>query len=399
MKRLMQLSLMICGAFLVVMGSLFVRNINAAPNPASINCIEKGGRLEIRRAPIWPNEYGICKFDDGSECNEWGFFKGECKKGQYNKIIPVYDCSMCSGVKAKIGDRSPIIENEEDYKGINFNDKDHNLGWYFLNCCKGELKKTPYGDVRNNDNPITQAYTSYSVTGFKPWPLSSPSTFVVSTAKVPLGETVIRHEINGKWYIDVGFGKTGIQSMDSIWLAVATAKPGDTIRVRDLEFDHSNNSFGQGQGSDCIMLKSDISILGGYNDNGTRGPKKTVLNGTFTACDVKNLIIDGFQMMSNKHNVLLGLDRSDNITITNNILNSTYTNDDPNAPGYAIKLLNTSHVTLQNNDISARIGIWSWLMDNDVPAIDNNKFTGVVWECDYGSTYLYNEKQCLCSYH
>lgn len=50
-------------------------------NPASVYCEEKGGKLEIR-ADADGNQYGICIFPDGSECEEWKFFRGECKKGQ-----------------------------------------------------------------------------------------------------------------------------------------------------------------------------------------------------------------------------------------------------------------------------------------------------------------------------
>jgi len=46
-------------------------------NPASVNCIDKGGQLEIRTDEAG-GQYGICKFTNGSECEEWKFFKGEC---------------------------------------------------------------------------------------------------------------------------------------------------------------------------------------------------------------------------------------------------------------------------------------------------------------------------------
>lgn len=44
-------------------------------NPASTNCIDKGGTLKIE------DNVGYCYFDDGSKCEEWAFFRGECKKG------------------------------------------------------------------------------------------------------------------------------------------------------------------------------------------------------------------------------------------------------------------------------------------------------------------------------
>jgi len=50
------------------------------PNPASVYCEENGGILEIRKDEA-ANEYGICLFPDGSECDEWTFYRGECSPG------------------------------------------------------------------------------------------------------------------------------------------------------------------------------------------------------------------------------------------------------------------------------------------------------------------------------
>lgn len=50
------------------------------PNPASVHCEEQGGRVEIRTAEDG-SQYGVCVFVDGSECEEWAFYRGECKPG------------------------------------------------------------------------------------------------------------------------------------------------------------------------------------------------------------------------------------------------------------------------------------------------------------------------------
>jgi hypothetical protein len=49
-------------------------------NPASVYCLDQGGKLSIRKDSSG-GEYGICVFDDGSECDEWKFFRKECTKG------------------------------------------------------------------------------------------------------------------------------------------------------------------------------------------------------------------------------------------------------------------------------------------------------------------------------
>ena len=47
------------------------------PNPASVFCAEKGNKLEIRTAADG-SQKGICVFPDGSTCDEWAYFRGEC---------------------------------------------------------------------------------------------------------------------------------------------------------------------------------------------------------------------------------------------------------------------------------------------------------------------------------
>ena len=49
-------------------------------NPASVYCKEQGGSLEIRKDESG-GEYGVCQFEDGSECEEWAYFRGECEPG------------------------------------------------------------------------------------------------------------------------------------------------------------------------------------------------------------------------------------------------------------------------------------------------------------------------------
>jgi len=49
-------------------------------NPASVNCEEKGGTLEMQNEPA--GQFGVCVFPDGSRCEEWRFFRNECKQGE-----------------------------------------------------------------------------------------------------------------------------------------------------------------------------------------------------------------------------------------------------------------------------------------------------------------------------
>ena len=50
-------------------------------NPASTYCEEQGGTLEFRE-DAEGNQVGWCVFDDGSECEEWAYCRGECEPGR-----------------------------------------------------------------------------------------------------------------------------------------------------------------------------------------------------------------------------------------------------------------------------------------------------------------------------
>ena len=45
-------------------------------NPASVNCVEKGGKLSIVDKP--EGQVGMCTLSNGTICEEWAYFRGEC---------------------------------------------------------------------------------------------------------------------------------------------------------------------------------------------------------------------------------------------------------------------------------------------------------------------------------
>jgi putative hemolysin len=47
------------------------------PNPASLYCEQNGNKLEIHTAADG-SQNGICVFPDGSTCDEWAYYRGEC---------------------------------------------------------------------------------------------------------------------------------------------------------------------------------------------------------------------------------------------------------------------------------------------------------------------------------
>ena len=49
-------------------------------NPASQNCVARGGTLKIERRPDG-GQFGVCVFTDNYQCEEWAMFRGECPVG------------------------------------------------------------------------------------------------------------------------------------------------------------------------------------------------------------------------------------------------------------------------------------------------------------------------------
>ena len=47
------------------------------PNPASVYCTQNGNKLEIHTAADG-SQSGVCVFPDGSTCDEWAYYRGEC---------------------------------------------------------------------------------------------------------------------------------------------------------------------------------------------------------------------------------------------------------------------------------------------------------------------------------
>jgi putative hemolysin len=91
-------------------------------NPASVYCEEQGYVLEMRTDDN--GTYGVCIFSDGSECEEWAYFRGECVPGgqsteepptapltnvAYEGITFSYDDSLASGVTQEIAPASEFM--------------------------------------------------------------------------------------------------------------------------------------------------------------------------------------------------------------------------------------------------------------------------------------------------
>ena len=79
------------------------------PNPASVYCTEHEGNLEIVTLKDG-GQYGLCRFDDNSSCEEWAFYRGECDKGSKTLCERDDDCiadSCCHSRKCVAKSAAP----------------------------------------------------------------------------------------------------------------------------------------------------------------------------------------------------------------------------------------------------------------------------------------------------
>jgi putative hemolysin len=72
------------------------------PNPASVYCEEQGGRVEMRTDGN--GQYGVCVFSDGSECDEWAFYRGECSPDTAAEETPEPEATIYVPTPAQIRD-------------------------------------------------------------------------------------------------------------------------------------------------------------------------------------------------------------------------------------------------------------------------------------------------------
>jgi putative hemolysin len=57
------------------------------PNPASLFCEQNGNKLEIQTAADG-SQSGVCVFPDGSACDEWAYYRGECGPAAQTSSTP-----------------------------------------------------------------------------------------------------------------------------------------------------------------------------------------------------------------------------------------------------------------------------------------------------------------------
>jgi putative hemolysin len=81
-------------------------------NPASKNCISKGGTLEMRNNKN--GQYGVCLFEDNRQCEEWALLRGDCPEGGlkitgYDNDAEIY-CAITGGQVEGVGTETPMCK-------------------------------------------------------------------------------------------------------------------------------------------------------------------------------------------------------------------------------------------------------------------------------------------------
>jgi hypothetical protein len=81
-------------------------------NPASENCLTKGGTLEMRQNK--KGEYGVCIFEDNRQCEEWALFRDDCPMGGlkitgYENDAQIY-CAITGGQVEGVGTKTPMCK-------------------------------------------------------------------------------------------------------------------------------------------------------------------------------------------------------------------------------------------------------------------------------------------------
>lgn len=74
------------------------------PNPASVYCEQNGNTLEIDTAADG-SQSGRCVFPDGSACEEWAYYRGECGPATQTSTTPAITLEAATVVNAGTEDQ------------------------------------------------------------------------------------------------------------------------------------------------------------------------------------------------------------------------------------------------------------------------------------------------------
>jgi putative hemolysin len=89
------------------------------PNPASVHCEQNGNSRECHTAADG-SQSEVCVFPDGSTCEQWAYFRGECGFGAQESPTPAIVVEATSTASGGIGGYMPPSTSEgiADWWGV-----------------------------------------------------------------------------------------------------------------------------------------------------------------------------------------------------------------------------------------------------------------------------------------
>ncbi len=164
------------------------------PNPASVYCEQQGYRLEIRTAADG-TQAGVCIFPDGSECDEWAYYRRECTPATQDASMPNPASVFCEQQGYKVEIRTASDGSQSG--ACVFTDGSECDEWaYFRGECKPAATSTqpdqawqtytneslgytfdypPGAQVTSNDDPLKSLSISGGSLGGDFWGIAHPS--------------------------------------------------------------------------------------------------------------------------------------------------------------------------------------------------------------------------------
>jgi len=165
-----------------------VDNKTQLANPASVYCEEQGGTLRMEETEDGVS--GICVFSDGSECEEWAYFRGECGTSEPTSAEAMVDKQQIvnneQGVDSEINTSDwQTYRNEEygfelEYPGEfyitaegDWGEKESADAMHYLDISKYEVApEREYDGVRiiiSNFSGNIEEYVDQKINGMKSW--------------------------------------------------------------------------------------------------------------------------------------------------------------------------------------------------------------------------------------
>lgn len=118
------------------------------PNPASQNCIDVGGTLSFQTRGDG-GQYGVCLFEDNRQCEEWALMRGDCPAGGLKVngyITPAAQYCVITGGTYTITGNNGM---DDEQGTCSFRDGSQCDAWDYYNgeCVPGAAPSVPVGST------------------------------------------------------------------------------------------------------------------------------------------------------------------------------------------------------------------------------------------------------------